>query len=1168
MVARTVDNTRVKLSSVLAKLAGEHSHLSIATGFWDLKGLALIFEHIRDFQSVRLLIGQEPKPPAYLDLGGSNQLDLDFPERQLRASLVETEQSSDLRSLVSELAQMIGAGRFQVRVYRGDFLHAKTYIFGDFSSEDAVGIIGSSNFTQAGLTGNLELNAVETDARVVRWRPTSPADEHGHLSWFNEIWSSDATEDWDGRFAEVVQLSPAGDLLYSPRDMYFRVLYELYGDELVPEISASEEIEEALFDFQIRNSRLLLRKLEKYGLAMLADSVGLGKTITAGAVMRHYIEELAARRVYVVAPASLTTQWREDLARVNGLVSGFEVISMQDLARVREERRLDRFADVDLFVIDEAHNLRSGGGARHDELLEWFSDNEDSHVLLLTATPINNSLNDFVAQIQLAAKGKLESFPVVYPTSKKTEVIDFYEAVQRLSNELRKHEKAGKRPDFDKIHRVMRQGLRHFLVRTTRAGIENEFGGVVRAGEVVRHFPRSKVIPTAFSFSPSITPALREILVAGSEHLEGINLEELGIADLLAQTQRTRHPLELASGLEKLSHTDRENPFEIVFRLLLLLGFAPYKADLYKRRFFGKSPTEVGSLGLPSEESFRVISQMSVHNMLRVNLLKRLESSQHALRKSLINYGSRLSDFEKFLDQGFITSIKNIQALKGEFENDLDFFNTASDEIESMSSPADPTVFDLDALRLDLARDKRILNLLLDMCDVLNKDDTKVSRLAELLAEVVSTQTNGGKVLIFSYFTDTVEYLKDQLPSLLPASVSPESVAFTVGETRSKIEKLSRRFSPISKGGQSDVAEHGELSVLVASDVLSEGQNLQDCGVLINFDLHWNPVRMIQRNGRVNRLGSPHEEILIYNIHPDINLDQYLTLVSRLEQKIDRIRFTVGTDQSVLGEAANPIEYVDELDTETAVGELLAGLYDPAKATESFTQLAEDNDFLSEDEFVLDLRRFEATASADDRARVQAIPLGKWGLLTENASEKLGKASVLALVKVRATSQSNDRETVSHIFVSTTEAVGPVESVDALRALRTDLHDHESRHDTIAIDRDMATRRSIQVARAQSSRSRSAYRITPSIARILDALKSQVPELNVALALRRVSSKQELKRAKTLLTRAAREFRAEGLVREETILMLREMCGSLLRKEETSADGRESQFQGVVFFGR
>jgi ERCC4-related helicase len=250
------------------------------------------------------------------------------------------------------------------------------------------------------------------------------------LSWFNALWDDPKSELWDGKFTAILEASPMGDLTFSQYHMYIKALYEIYGDELVGEISLDQDVENILYAFQSRNAKLLQQKLEKMGVAILADSVGLGKTITAGAILKHYIDNKDASRIYIIAPASLTQQWSKELGEVFKLVTGFEIISLQDVQKIKQARELDQYAPVDLFIVDEAHNLRSGGGSRFDELLDWFSDNPESHVLLLTATPINNSLKDLKNQIQLGAKGKLHSVKVTYKTESRTEVIDFFDAIE------------------------------------------------------------------------------------------------------------------------------------------------------------------------------------------------------------------------------------------------------------------------------------------------------------------------------------------------------------------------------------------------------------------------------------------------------------------------------------------------------------------------------------------------------------------------------------------------------------------------------------------------------------------------------------------------------------------------------------------------------------------
>jgi hypothetical protein len=290
---KIIDNERKKLGETLKELSKTHDHLSIATGYWDLPGTEIIFDEIKNYKTIRLLIGQEPLMPRHKATLDISEPESEFPDKDISFDLATLSQDDKYRKLVTELKQLINDGRLEVRVYRRSFLHAKCYIFGNYESESAVGIIGSSNFTRAGLTSNTELNALESDYRIVKSKPQAETDDFGHLSWFDKVWNDELTEKWDGRFSEILGNSPVGDLSYGPYDMYIKTLWELYKDEIVEDEALSDETSDILFSFQQRNAKLLLKKLNKYGLAMLADSVGLGKTITAGAVLKHYTSRSA-----------------------------------------------------------------------------------------------------------------------------------------------------------------------------------------------------------------------------------------------------------------------------------------------------------------------------------------------------------------------------------------------------------------------------------------------------------------------------------------------------------------------------------------------------------------------------------------------------------------------------------------------------------------------------------------------------------------------------------------------------------------------------------------------------------------------------------------------------------------------------------------------------------
>jgi len=1151
MGAQIIDNKRVRLADVINEIAPSFSQLSVATGYWDLPGLQAIIGSIRSYESIRLLIGQEPLPPGYAKTLDLNELDETFPETQFVASLEALDHRNELRELVVEVKKLLSEGRLAVKVYRGTFLHAKTYIFGSFKSKGAVGIIGSSNFTEAGLTRNLELNALEDEGRIVKFLPQVESDQYGHLSWFESIWNDEKSEAWDGTFTKILENSPVGDLTYSPFHMYVRALYEIYGEELVPDHGYSGSASDVLFEFQKRNASLLIHKLRRNGLAMLADSVGLGKTITAGEVIRYYIEERDAKRVYVVAPANLTEQWQNDLLKVHKMYGGYKILSMQDMARIEKERQFDEYKSVDLFVVDEAHNLRSGSGTRHDELLDWFSDNPDSHVLLLTATPINNSLRDFVNQIRLAAKGKLESFPVVYPSANKTETLDFFQAVDRLTTEANKAEKKGEKPDYVKANNIMRQGLSRFLVRTTRQGIEREFGGVQTSDGEMKKFPKSIVRSAPYKFEPSL---VEEILKVISENLDvfgNVDPTRLSVESLLSQTQRAKHPLDQLDDVVR-KEGERSSPFESIFQGLLLLGFSPYKSEIYKFGYYGKSPEEIKAFSLSPEDSFRLHSQLGVHNMLRVNLLKRLESSQFALKKSLENYLAKIKDFELALDAGYVIRMKDLHELRSLYGDDLESLSDLDIKqgLEDRRVEADPNIFNLEALRKDLSRDEALLGVLLKFCGILDHHDDKLIAFTELVKDIAGDKSGSSKLLVFSYFADTIEYLKQRLPSLLPNINFSTDVGFTSGGNKRELERLARRFSPQSKGA-ADVTRENEIHYLFSTDVLSEGQNLQDCSTLVNFDLHWNPVRMIQRNGRINRLGSLFSEVFIYNMRPDLNLDEYLALVDRLERKIERISSTVGTDSSVLGELENPIEYISDL-------------YDDDKASAAFAALDDDKDLLSEDEFIRDLRNFEREASEEEKALVQNIPTGKWGYMPSQVTAKKNLIA-LGLVKIFGTSGTADVGFENSIFVSATDTYQPMETMDALHLIRANSKSTSRLEDGINLDRSTIQSRIKKIAEKHARTFPTHFKITASPARVLDKLVEVAPQLDVRSALNRITSMPELRTANKLFRQAGLELRSNHISTEtiEGFVKLTAKLESLPLPTKTT-----EKATGVIFFAR
>lgn len=1158
---KVIDNRRRTLLSVLEELAPNFDQISIATGYWDLKGMSALMPHIAHYKKIRILIGQEPIRARFQKVL-SHELTTDFPEADLKWDLTHTQFEMNLVNTAEKLSEYIQSGQIEVKVYRGAFLHAKTYIFTNSSNSEAVGIIGSSNFTGAGLTANTELNSLEVESRIVKYKPESSTDEHGHLSWFDEMWAHELAQDWNGEFSQIIAESPLGKKCFTPYEMYMKTLWELYKEEVDIATQISDSTSSTLFAFQQRNARLLIQKLQKYGVAMLADSVGLGKTITAGAVIKEYKDTYRARRIYVIVPASLVQPWKRDLAKIHKLISGFEIISMQDFHEIQRAREIDKYADVDLFVIDEAHNLRNPNGTRHEQLLDWFSNNPSSHVLMLTATPINNKLTDFVNQIQLAAKGRLAAFPVVYPTSKKREVIDFFEAVKRLTADMQAAENKGEKIDFNRVSRIMRQGLRHFLVRTTRRGIEAEYGGLLSDDGTLTKFPKSEVKNHPYQYKDALLIEIDKAIDTKRDSFEGKDPRLVNLDLLLSQTQRTKHPLDL---IEEGEDTGDSGVFEKIFRLILLLGFTPYKTSTYLNQYYGKSNKELKEFDIPADESFGLRSQMSVHNIMRVTFLKRLESSQAALSLSLTKYLQRLEKFEKYLQEGHIARIKDINQIEKEFGEDISGWSDEDvrDVLDIELIPANSDKFKIEQMKKDIQRDKKIISTIQECCVVLENHDDKLNSLVELIKNLRKNKKAGEKILLFSYFTDTINYLEKRLPELIKDEAFVSKSAFLSGANRALLEDTVKRFSPISTN--SAVENSDGIDFLFATDVLSEGQNLQDCGNLINYDLHWNPVRMIQRNGRINRLGSPYESIFIYNMHPEVVLDSYLKLVKRLERKIDTIKFTIGTDQSVLGEEENPIEFLDGLEDDESLREVLQ-LYQNPESSEVLANFDDDDELLSEDEFIIELRRFLATASEEKISRVKQIPLGKWGHLPGDT--KMAAGRILSLTETSGYVEATGKDFTSHFFIEADPQSGymvdAVDIIEALGYIKCEDSKVNSKIDNFDYNRNLVKKLVEAASKEETRDGQSAVRLTPTKIRVLDNLAIALPGLAFSLAMKNIATKQQLRKTEQLFMAANRELKTFGQLLPNTlelfISLQKELIGA--KPEEKTIESIEA----VLFY--
>lgn len=1056
---KIIDNTRVNLLDSLISVSANFDEISIATGYWDLEATALLLPHLKNYKKIRLLIGREPLIPRHQ----LNEVEPDFPDRDIFEDLQKLKIDSNLKPTVKELKQLVDNKILEVKVFKKAFLHAKCYIFGNFESETAIGVIGSSNFTKNGLTTNRELNAGEDDQRVVQFNPKNETQEHSHLSWFEEVWTDDGCIEWTGKFIELVDTSIHGELLFSPYEMYIKTLDFMYGDLLKEDREIEALSDRKLQNFQERSVKQILWRLDKNGVAMLADSVGLGKTITAIGVIRQY----TGRRIIVIAPKSLVGQWENEIAREK--ILGITVVSMQNKNQIDEERKKDRYMPISLFVIDESHNLRSHNSKRFQQISEWLVDNSDANTLLLTATPVNNSIDDLTNQILLGTRGEQDLLQVNVRNSEGViKSRSFFDALFELKKRISQNRAQGNdmAPIYKEARQVIDPILREFVIRNTRQSIEEELDGKgLEIDGKEFFFPKIKVSNETFNSGEYQSIKINSVI----ESIEKTSVEKIQeTTDILV------HPLRQLEEFksEAIDIADKS----IIYRLyqyILSLSFIPYRTAMYDHKVYGKTLEEIKNIKFTKETKENLGWQLSMYGLLRIVLLKRFESSSYALLASVKKYQKRLKTFEDILlQENLLLNLSDIDDILDEYEaEDGENLDLTDDEIlekaKKLGTKISKDSHNITAIKEDLDAENRILTAIVELTEQFKSKDKKLEVFLEKVTELAKNDPKK-KILVFSFFADTVRYLKENILNSAGNIFTVENTEFVSGKEKANAMRSAERFAPVAKDARERVSEKEELTYLFSTDVLAEGQNLQDCGLLINYDLHWNPVRMIQRNGRINRLGSPHSEIEVINIVPNKELDEFLGLVTKLEDKISLINATIGSDSSVLGEQINPIHYKGIYDT------------DSDTATAEYLRLEKEADVFTDDQFISDLKHFREQATPEAQNALEKIPLSKWGVVDQ--AKILQSPEVL--VFSRSEFSNNQKQFTFYRNSKSANALDVLLTGEALQTLRS--NNQERKKDNISLDKKLhleyVSKNGPQITRFDNN----IQRLTPSQQTILD----------------------------------------------------------------------------------
>ena len=676
----------------------------------------------------------------------------------------------------------------------------------------------------------------------------------------------------------------------SPESIYFLILYHVFS-EFLNDISTDELPNEAtgfkqskiwnmLYDFQRDAVLAIINKLERYNGCILADSVGLGKTFTALAVVKYY--ENRNKSVLVLCPKKLAENWNTYKDNyVNNPIAGdrlnYDVLFHTDLSRPGgfsnglDLNRLN-WGNYDLVVIDESHNFRNGVGTHANTVENRYVKLMDkiiragvkTKVLMLSATPVNNRFIDLKNQLAIAYEGDASLIDNKLGTNKSIDEI--FRQAQRAFNAW---------SDLDVTDRTT-----DALLKT----LDFDF----------------------FELLDSVT------IARSRKHIE----KYYDTADI-GKFPIRKPPISLSP---KLTDLETATNYNQIYEELSKLSLCIYTPSNYI--FPSKIQKYIDITHNKGNELTQTGREQGIRKLMSVNLLKRLESSVNSFQLTLQRIYNLINDtidkINRFEQYG-ASSIDMYESTDTEW--DIDDSNT---EYFSVGNKVQIDLADMDykTWQSELTSDIEVLNDLMSMLNVITPEyDGKLQSLLKVISEKIENpiNINNKKVLIFSAFSDTAEYLYEHVSVYIKEKYGLNSAVITgsidgkttIKNFKATLNNVLTCFSPISKDKAVLLPDsNDEIDILIATDCISEGQNLQDCDCVINYDIHWNPVRIIQRFGRVDRIGSKNESIQLVNFWPDMDLDEYINLKGRVETRMKiSIMSSTGDDDLINAEEKGDLEY-------------------------------------------------------------------------------------------------------------------------------------------------------------------------------------------------------------------------------------------------------------------
>lgn len=877
-MARIYDNIEVKFKEGLQGImaSGGVERVDFCVGYFNLRGWNMIVNQVDElpggyvyendeqkYRVCRLLVGMHRPPEElirsiygqtnnYVDADYANkcklQIAVEF-KKQLLIGLPTKHDEWTLRRLSSQLKD----GKVVVKLYLKEPLHAKLYLAyrpSDFSSK-IIGIMGSSNLTYSGFKGQGELNADFTDSDHVQKL----------ANWFDDRWNDRFCLDITQELIKVIDESWASEKIIPPYYIYLKTAYHLSQEARsgIKEFTLTPEFRHELFDFQQTAVKIAARHLrnEKRGGAMIGDVVGLGKTITACAIAKIY-ETTYASSTLVICPANLQEMWRKYAIKYDLKVDIMSMSKPIDVDSARYYR---------LIIVDESHNLRNGG--KRYSNIKSLIEHQDSNVLLLTATPYNKDFSDLANQLKLfiGEDQDLGIRPEEYIRQLGGERAFMQRHSEIFIRSIRAFEQSPYAEDWNELMKL-------FLVRRTRTFIKENYAKVDETdGRKYLLFNDG----SRSYFPDRIPKALKFETVEGDQYsrlysssmigmMEDLQLPRYGLVKYINENKTIDATTIEKQLLENLSRAGNR-----------MMGFC-------KSTFFKRIDSSGFSylLTLYRHILRNMVFVYAIENKLPLPIGDENTLPDEYIADEDSNLQFFSSDEDRVIAEGATIT----------FPTDIDVYRKKAQEYYQIISTKNNLAW-LDSkyfkrtLKQHLLSDcEKIIDMIKLCGDWKPADDQKLLELEKLLSDIHSKE----KVIVFTQYSDTALYVYKQLKRR-----GFHHIGYVTGGCKNPTEMVER-FSPVSNG-KTNLSPDDEIRVLIATDVLSEGQNLQDAHVIVNYDLPWAIIRLIQRAGRVDRIGQKEDKIFCYSFFPADGVESIIRLRSRLNERINENANIVGSDE-------------------------------------------------------------------------------------------------------------------------------------------------------------------------------------------------------------------------------------------------------------------------------